>query len=149
MNENYTNMGSNEKNSKIPHKRQRTGNEDLSSNGDNWPRYLVMKQHLTQVVGMTLDKLSPFAADKGIRSMAGPPKSVKRLRGGNLLVEFGKKSHSDNLLKISTFVGCRVSVEPHKSLNFSKGVIRCRAFCSMSEEDILEELKPQDVINIR
>ena len=149
MNENYTNMGSNEKNSTIPHKRQRTENEDLSSNGDNWPRFLVMKQKRNQVVGMTLDKLSPFATDKGLRSMAGTPKSVKRLRGGNLLVEFSKKQHSENLLKISNFVGCRVSVEPHQSMNFSKGVVRCRDFRNMSEEDILEELKPQDVIHVR
>lgn len=114
-------------------------------NEGNWPKYLVI-QDVNQTESSILS-LSPFAIAKGIEGIAGEPKTVKKLRDG-ILVEVTKKSHSDNLLKCGTFVNHPVTVSPHRTLNSSKGVIRCRELKGMTEEDICNEMAAQSVTNV-
>ena len=63
-----------------------------------------------------------------------------------MLVETNRKSQSDNLLKIQTFFGLKVSVTEHKSLNTSKGIIRDRMLKDEKEGDVVEYLKEQGVV---
>ena len=63
-----------------------------------------------------------------------------------MLVETNRTSQSDNLLKIKTFFGLKVSVTEHKSLNTSKGIIRDRMLKGEKEDDIVEYLKEQGVV---
>ena len=83
--------------------------------------------------------------EKQIESLIGTPKSVKTLKNKTLLVETNRKSQFDNLLKIKTFFGVKVSVTEHKSLNTSKGIIRDRMLKGKREDDIVEYLKEQGV----
>ena len=68
------------------------------------------------------------------------------MKNKTLLVETNRKSQSDNLLKISTFFGLKVSVTEHKSLDTSDGIIRDRMLKGEKEDDIVEYLKEQGVV---
>ena len=125
---------------------EESSSEEDNSSSDTWPRFLILKDSTTE---KTLSRLSPFVVSKTIKALAGEPKSVKRLRDGSLLVEVLRKSHSDSLLKLTLFSDVPVSVTPHRSLNTKKGVIRCREFDSMDENNILEELSSQGVVHVR
>ena len=104
----------------------------------NWPRFLI----ISSTEDGALNKLSPFAVQKAIVGLAGEPKSVKKIKIG-LLVECTSEKHSSCLLKSKTFCNIPVKVTPHSSLNFSKGVIRCRDLEGISEEEICENLSSQ------
>jgi len=71
-------------------------------------------------------RLSPFAIQKGILGVTGAePKTIKRLRSGDLLIEVAKKAHSNSLQNTKTIANTPITVTPHRTLNSSKGVIRC------------------------
>jgi hypothetical protein len=95
-----------------------------------------------------INKISPFALKKSIESIAGTPKNVTQLRSGNIIIEIEKESHAKNLLKATSFLHTPIKITPHRSLNSSKGVIRCRELRDCSEEEILDGLKEQNVIAI-
>ena len=110
----------------------------------NWPRFLI----ISSTEDGALTKLSPFAVQKAIVGLAGEPKSVKKIKIG-LLVECTSEKHSSCLLKSKTFCNIPVKVTPHSSLNFSKGVIRCRDLERISEEEICENLSSQNVTAVK
>ena len=80
--------------------------------------------------------------------MAGTLKSIKRLRDGSFLVECGKRAQAQNLLRTNRFIDRPVRVSIHKTLNSSRGVIRCRDLADMTEVEILDELKDQGVVGV-
>ena len=75
-------------------------------------------------------------------------KSIKRLRDGSFFVECGKRAQAQNLLQTNRFVDRSVKVSVHETLNSSRGVIRCRDLVDMSEVEIRDELKDQDVVGV-
>ena len=50
---------------------------------------------------------------------------------------------------MKTFGGLKCSVTPHKSLNTSKGIVRCPALIRQSNEHILEFMEEQGVTDVR
>ena len=98
--------------------------------------------------GKDISLLSPFLVHKTIMSMAGEPKNIKNLRSGDLLIQCAKEPHEKNLLKMKTFCGLKCSVTPHKSLNTSKGIVRCPALIRQSNEHILEFMEEQGVRDV-
>ena len=111
-----------------------------------WPRFLLVKSLDPQ---SPVSKLSPFAIAKAIQGLAGEPKQVQKLRSGDLLVEVIRKTHSDNLLRSSSFAGVPVKVEAHTSLNTSKGIIRSKELVDCSEEELLSNLSAQGVKEVK
>ena len=111
----------------------------------HWARWLVVKATDPQ---LPLSGLSPFAISKGLKGMAGEPKSVKRLYSGDLLVEMQQQKHSELLQKTKILVDRPVSVTPHRSLNSSKGVIRTREFRMLTEAELKTELAPAGVTHV-
>ncbi|GFU65871.1 uncharacterized protein TNCV_5011691 [Trichonephila clavipes] len=65
---------------------------------------------------------SPFAIFKALQAM-GEPKSVKKMKSGDLLVETNSAVQSKSYLSAKTFLDSPLLVTPHKSLNSSRGVI--------------------------
>ena len=65
-----------------------------------FPRFLIIE--LTKQ-DQPLTKLSPFVIQKVLVSLAGSPKSVKKLNSGSLLIGVEKAKHAENLLKLSRF----------------------------------------------
>ena len=111
----------------------------------SWPVWLIIDAADEE---RPLSKLSPFAVARGIKGLSGEPKSIKKLRNGSLLVECASQKHSDMLLKSETLVNIPIKVSKHKSLNYTKGVIRCRDLRGVSEEEIKTELASQGVIHV-
>ena len=52
-------------------------NEMLMKSETNWPRFLIVE---SMSEDLPLQKLSPFAIQKGFQAIAGTPKNIKRLR---------------------------------------------------------------------
>ena len=89
---------------------------------------------------LSLSKLSPFALGKVLQAQIGTLKSVKHLQRGDILVETGKHSDSSLLLGLAQLAGVPVKVNPHRSLNTSRGVIRSHDIAYCNIEEIVEEL---------
>ncbi|KAG1677308.1 RNA-directed DNA polymerase from mobile element jockey [Nymphon striatum] len=139
---------------KLPKKLNRKEADDNSSKNNNlisdtnWPRFLVIHQSKGETT-KSLSNLSPFAVNKVIISLGGEPKSVKKLFSGDILVETQSKLHTLKLLKSKLFFDIPVTVTPHNSLNYSKGVIRSRELKDCSEEELLTELADQGVTAVK
>jgi len=71
-----------------------------------------------------LTRLFPFWIHKSLSAAVGTLTSVKTLRSGLTLGATTSKTYSDKLLNLSDWAGVPVKA-PHRSLNTSKGVIRC------------------------
>ncbi|MES9994112.1 MAG: hypothetical protein ABW098_19340 [Candidatus Thiodiazotropha sp.] len=109
------------------------------------PRFLV----ITSQEERQVSSLSPFIIEKVLNGMAGVPKSIKKLRSGDLLVEYSNKKQIENLLRLEKFHDLHVKVSLHGSLNTSKGVVRCPDLRGVSEQEILENMREQGVVGVR
>ena len=79
------------------------------------------------------------------------PKTVKKLKNGNLLIEVKRKKH-DFLLKRKIFhtkKKKKTIVYPHQNLNTSKWVVRSQEHFSCPLERIKKELKPPGVTKVK
>ncbi|GFW74977.1 uncharacterized protein TNCV_2678451 [Trichonephila clavipes] len=70
-----------------------------------------------------MSKKSPFVIQKALKGIGGDPKSVRKLRSGDLLIETASAVQSKSFLMAKTFLDSTLTVTPHKSLNCSRGVI--------------------------
>ena len=126
-------------------KRPRSDTESDSEGDGAWPRFIVISPSEPEKPL----KLSPFAIQKGIEGLAGNPKSIRKLRSGDLLVEVSKKAHAKNILNSNMLANIPVKCSPHKGLNSSRGVFRCSELKYCTEAEIKNELKDQGVTDIR
>ena len=95
-----------------------------STNG--FPRFLVIESWNEE---QPLTKLSPFIIEKVLISIAGTPKSVKKLRTGGLPVEVEKPQHSKNLLALKKFYNISAKCSAHGSPSRTGGRIRRLPSC--------------------
>jgi hypothetical protein len=94
-------------------------------------------------------KLSIFGIQKLLLCAVGEVKEAKKIRGGGVLIEVVNKQQSENALKMTMWVDQPVTVTPHRSLNTSRGVIRCRDLRDCNEAEILNALYSQDVVQVK
>lgn len=125
-------------------KRKRGEDSNNYENTEIWPRFITISSKETE---KPLTKLSPFVIEKAITGMAGAPKSVKKLRSGQILVECEKKAHSTNLLRTTSMAGIAIETKAHAFLNSSKGVIKSKELECCTEDELTQELKNQGVIS--
>ena len=112
-----------------------------------WPHFLVLHS-LDPNQQMT--SLSPFLLWKDvINIIKEKPKKMSKLASGDYLIEVDQQSHSCILRQTKSILNIPISVIPHKTLNISKGIIRCRDITMCSEDEILENLLDQGVINVK
>ena len=96
-----------------------------------------------------LAKCSPFAKVKVIESVVGSVLSIKTLKSNDLLVECKDIKQSTKLINgLTTFLHLEVSCSYHKTLNTSKGIIRCRELQYTKLDEIKEELRPKGVTDV-
>ncbi|GFW69727.1 uncharacterized protein TNCV_1883711 [Trichonephila clavipes] len=93
-----------------------------------------------------MSQKSPFAIQKALIAIGGEPKSVKRLRSGDLLIETISALQTKSFLPAKTFLDSPVSVSPHKSLNSCRGVISEPDLLTIPDAEILEGFSDQAVI---
>ena len=88
-----------------------------------------------------LNTMSVFGISKALKeSGVCSQKSVNRLGNGSILVQVSSPFEAENLKKITAFGGTPVTVEPHRSLNRSRGVIRDRELIGCTEEEMVENI---------
>ncbi|GFU48714.1 RNA-directed DNA polymerase from mobile element jockey [Trichonephila clavipes] len=96
-----------------------------------------------------MSKISPFAIHKTLIGIGGEPKSVKRLRSGDLLIETMSDLQTKSFLLAKTFFNTPVTVSPHKTPNSCRGVISEPDLLSTPDAEILEGFSDQGVIQVR
>ncbi|GBN55850.1 hypothetical protein AVEN_89754-1, partial [Araneus ventricosus] len=97
----------------------------------------------------TLKNTSPILIHKSIVASVGETKSVQKLNNGSLLIEVINSKQAENIQKLNKIGNIEVTVTPHRTLNYSKGVISESEFQRDLEEDLLDCLKDQKVISVR
>ena len=112
----------------------------------NVPRFSVVK---SQEEKRTMADLSPFVIEKCIQSIVGHPKTIKKLKSGDLLLEDDRQQQVENLLKTTKIFDLKVKISLHQSLNSSKGVIRCPELRPCSNKEIIDNLTDQGVTGVR
>jgi len=94
--------------------------------------------------------VSPFIIEKSVDfACGGRVESVKKTRDGGLLIKTKNNTQATKLLKLTKIADMEITATEHKTLNFSKGVIYCNDLRYIDEETILQELKPQKVIEVK
>ncbi|GFV50929.1 uncharacterized protein TNCV_2770151 [Trichonephila clavipes] len=92
---------------------------------------------------------SPFALHKALLGIGGEPKSIKRLRSGDLLIETISALQTKSFFLAKTFLNSPVTTTPQKSLNFFRGVISEPDLLNIPDSEILEGFSDQGVIQVR
>ncbi|GFX07130.1 putative RNA-directed DNA polymerase from transposon BS [Trichonephila clavipes] len=92
---------------------------------------------------------SPFVIHKALLGIGGEPKSIKKLRSGDLLIETISAVQSKSFLLAKTFIDSPLIVTPHRTLNSCRGVISESDLLYASETEILEDLSDQGVTQVR
>ena len=107
---------SNPKASQNKPKRPRENDSDTSENEHRQPtmstaspRFLVIHSQEER----SISSLSPFVIEKVLIGMAGEPRSIKKLRSGDLLVEYTNKKQIESLLRLKSFHNLKVQVSLH------------------------------------
>ncbi|GFT60405.1 putative RNA-directed DNA polymerase from transposon BS [Trichonephila clavipes] len=104
---------------------------------------------LVSLTNDDMSKKSPFAIHKALIGIGGEPKSVKRLRSGNLLIETSSALQTKSVLLAKLFLVYTVTISPYKTLNSSRGVISEPDLLTTPEVKILERFSNQGVIQVR
>ncbi|GFW56151.1 putative RNA-directed DNA polymerase from transposon X-element [Trichonephila clavipes] len=96
-----------------------------------------------------MSQKSPFAIQKALKGIGGDPKSVKKLRSGDLLIETVSALQTKSFLSAKVFLDCPLIVTHHRSLNSCRGIISEPDLLCASEAEILEGLSDQGVTQVR
>ncbi|GFV00643.1 uncharacterized protein TNCV_4752801 [Trichonephila clavipes] len=96
-----------------------------------------------------MGKKSSFLIQKALVGIGGEPKSVKRLRSGDLLIETNSALQTKSFLLAKSFLDCPVSVVPHKSLNSCRSVISEPDLLTTTDAEFLDGFSGQGVIQCK
>ena len=110
--------------------------------------YLIIKPVDPDV---SFRKINVWAPPKQIEAICGPniKLNIKALRDGSLLIKTNSSRQSRLLLKQKTFCLKNVTVSLHQSLNQAKGTIFAPELKFMSEEELLNEMRGENVTHVR
>ncbi|GFW77073.1 RNA-directed DNA polymerase from mobile element jockey [Trichonephila clavipes] len=95
-----------------------------------------------------ISKKFPFAIFKALQAI-GEPKSVKKMRSGDLLAETQSNIQSTSYLSAKTFLDSPLLVTLHKFLNSCRGVLSEPDLLCTSDAEILEGFSDQGVVQAR
>lgn len=93
--------------------------------------------------------LSPFAWYRGVKDVVGEPRSMKRLKSGDFLIEVRGRKEAEKLMAKSELAGVGVKVELHRGLNRVLGVFSSRDFDDVEEDEMLANLASQGVTKVK
>ncbi|XP_046685330.1 uncharacterized protein LOC124371062 [Homalodisca vitripennis] len=126
--------------------KQRRIDQNDEAYATNTPLFLVFKSRDEK---NPLSKASPFLINKTIVGAGGQPNSIKKLRDGTVLVEAVDSKQSKQLLKMTSFFDqFQVVVQPHGTLNSSKGIVFSRELLECNLDEVKEQLKPSFVTDV-
>ncbi|XP_064464703.1 uncharacterized protein LOC135376022 [Ornithodoros turicata] len=93
--------------------------------------------------------MSPFFIEKAVASLSKHIPEIKRMRSGDLLIKCTSETDCETILNTHEMLGKGISASLHKTLNTSRGVIAVSELIDVPVEEILLNLKDQDVIDVR
>jgi len=108
------------------------------------PKYLIMTSPNNE-----LAKASPFLIQKGLLGIGGSPKTVKKLRSGDILIEVTSQVQAKSFLSAKIIGNIPITIKEHATLNSSRGVISESDLLNCSEDEIKTELTDQGVISVK
>ncbi|GFY24870.1 uncharacterized protein TNCV_2690611 [Trichonephila clavipes] len=97
----------------------------------------------------TFSTVSSFLIEKAITSSIGQVKTIRKMRSGDLFLEITSAKQSAALKNLSKMAHFDITVVPHNSLNFSRGVISAADLLNLSPDEIQENMQDQKVCNVR
>lgn len=119
-----------------------TDSDDEPQRTKRFPNFIVIEScDATKPV----TNINPFAIEKQITGILGTPKSVKKLKNETILVEVKSRQQAENLLGHDTFFGQPVEIYAHRTLNSSRGVVRCKELSLCTLAEIESNLRSQGV----
>ncbi|GFT94222.1 uncharacterized protein TNCV_3922671 [Trichonephila clavipes] len=106
-------------------------------------RYFIMK------TPDTFTNVLPFLIEKAFNGSIGEVKSIRKMRSGDLFLEASSAKQATALINLQKLAHLDVTVAPHTTLNFSRGVISPADFLNVSTEEIKENMQAQNVCDVR
>jgi hypothetical protein len=107
-------------------KKRRADDSNLTDSDNDtatFPHFLIAET----VDGQPL-KYSIITISKLLQCAVGTVTSAKKLRSGSVLIEVANRHQAELALRLNTWIDVPMKVSPHKTLNTSRGIIRCREF---------------------
>ena len=114
---------------------------------NKFSKYLLLKHEDTT---KKIRDENPFDIYRDLKCII-PKKNFFKVRpqsNGNLVIEVDKKETHDKLLQVKKLGKVPVNIQPHTTMNQCKGTIFCDNIPKMTDEQILEEIKDQDVAEV-
>lgn len=109
-------------------------------------KFVIMKSTDT---GKNFANLSPFWIQKGVDGITTDTTKIMKQKEGSLLIRTNTNKGTTKLLKAITFGGIiNIKVEEHHSLNDRQGIIYCSDLNNEEINDILNELKDQNIKHV-
>lgn len=115
--------------------------ESRHLNDKFFSRYVVLE---STDASTPLSNLSPFEIHRALVEV-GLFKNVTKLRDGCILVETLDSDLSRKLLNLSSLGDIQIKASAHRTLNYSRGVVRSRDLKLCTEEEIVQELSTHGV----
>ena len=84
-------------NQPAPNKKRKSDGSSTNAIDSQFQKFIV----LCGTDDKPISKISPFAIEKSIQSVAGTVANVTKMRSGNLLIETRTEQQSQNLLKMT------------------------------------------------
>ena len=140
---------------KVHHTRTRrqTKNSKYSSrlldNNDENAKYYI-KYFNIKFPGKNLETdIDIIQTDIDLHSHIGKPEKIVKAGYNSLHVATMSQQQSDKLINLKYLAGTSITVEPHRSLNTVKGIVRSKSFNNSTIEALEEKLKEHGVTQVR
>lgn len=130
-----------------PLKRGRT--EELMgfvTRSKNYPRFHVIHSEHSEKSARVI---SPFAVAKSLTEKLGPGYKITRMASGDLLLEVRDQQQYQKLTSLQALAGTPISVTPHRSMNTTRGVVSDTDLLELTEEELLDGWREQNVTNVQ
>ena len=108
-----------------------------------------LKYHVLTFPGIEIaTELNVIKANKDIKEHLAHGYKISKLSKNSLLIEVSSEEQLQKLNKLTNVAGHPVTVQPHRTMNYTKGTIYSENLGNSTEEEILECLTDQGVIKI-
>ena len=116
-------------------------------NKSRGPKFLIMER---TDGNQTMEKVSPFLLKEVISKVGGDIQKCLKIRNGTVLIETKNLRQAENIIKLTKLdSNINIKVSEHPTLNNVKGVVFCPDLNYMEKEHIIENLKDQNVVDIK
>ena len=140
-----TNMAPNNKQTKNKQQNSDKTEDDRDKITTTWNKFWMVKACKSG----ELEGVSPFSIQKHLQSNIGDGIKTKRLRTGDLLVEVASANQAEQIRKNVRIHTVKTTSEPHRTLNFRRGVVRCPDLKGMADDSLQREWASQGISEVK